>query len=111
MLPISLQAQQEVEGFLEQAAEEAVGSNYGPAGGKFASKDIRVGVISSDSTRFHFIPELQYSTRVAEVIVVATRKVTLVVLVTLEGLGLVGLETPLVVASLNQLKKNGELMS
>ncbi len=28
--------------FLEQAADEAVGSNYGPAGGKFASKDIRV---------------------------------------------------------------------
>lgn len=28
--------------FLEQAAEQAVGSNYGPAGGRFASKDIRV---------------------------------------------------------------------
>lgn len=36
------QAQQDVASFLEQAAEEAVGSNYGPAGGKFASKDIRV---------------------------------------------------------------------
>ena len=31
-----------MEPFLEQAADEAVGSNYGPAGGKFASKDIRV---------------------------------------------------------------------
>lgn len=31
-----------MDSFLEQAAEEAVGSNYGPAGGKFASKDIRV---------------------------------------------------------------------
>ena len=28
--------------FLELAAEQAVGSNYGPAGGRFASKDIRV---------------------------------------------------------------------
>ena len=31
-----------MEPFLEQAADEAVGSNYGPAGGKFASKDVRV---------------------------------------------------------------------
>ena len=39
-----LQAQQDVEMFLEQAAEEAVGSSYGPAGGRFASKDVRVSV-------------------------------------------------------------------
>ncbi len=31
-----------MEVFLEQAAEEAVGSSYGPAGGKFAAKDVRV---------------------------------------------------------------------
>ena len=36
------QAHQDVPEFLEQAAEEAVGSDYGPAGGKFASKDLRV---------------------------------------------------------------------
>jgi probable ATP-dependent RNA helicase DDX4 len=34
-------AHQDVPEFLEQAAEEAVGSDYGPAGGKFASKDLR----------------------------------------------------------------------
>ena len=28
--------------FLEIHAEQAIGSNYGPAGGQFASKDIRV---------------------------------------------------------------------
>lgn len=37
-----IQAQQDVESFLEQAAMEAVGSSYGPAGGRFASKDVRV---------------------------------------------------------------------
>lgn len=42
---LCLQANQDVDSFLEQAADEAVGSNYGPAGGKFASKDIRVCVV------------------------------------------------------------------
>ena len=42
-----MQAQQDVESFLEQAAEEAVGSSYGPAGGKFASKDVRVSLLDS----------------------------------------------------------------
>ena len=28
--------------FLEECAQEAIGSNYGPAGGQFAAKDIRV---------------------------------------------------------------------
>ena len=36
------QAHQDVPEFLEQAAEEAIGSDYGPAGGRFASKDLRV---------------------------------------------------------------------
>lgn len=40
MFPVS-QAYQEVPEWLEQVAEEAVGSSYGPAGGKFASKDRR----------------------------------------------------------------------
>ena len=40
--PVTPQAQQVVPEFLEQAAEEAVGSDYGPAGGRFASKDLRV---------------------------------------------------------------------
>ena len=35
------QAYQEVPEWLEQVAEEAIGSSYGPAGGKFASKDRR----------------------------------------------------------------------
>lgn len=35
-------AHQAVPEFLEQAAEEAVGSDYGPAGGRFASKDLRL---------------------------------------------------------------------
>ena len=35
------QADQVVPDWLEHAAEEAVGSSYGPAGGKFASKDRR----------------------------------------------------------------------
>ena len=35
--------------FLEQAAEAAVGSDYGPAGGKFASKDARVSHTHSPS--------------------------------------------------------------
>lgn len=35
------QAYQEVPEWLEQVAEEAVGSSYGPAGGKFASRDRR----------------------------------------------------------------------
>ena len=36
------QAEQDVPDFLEESAQEAIGSNYGPAGGQFASKDIRV---------------------------------------------------------------------
>lgn len=36
-----LQAYQEVPEWLEHVAEEAIGSSYGPAGGKFASKDRR----------------------------------------------------------------------
>ena len=35
------QAYQEVPEWLEQVAEEAIGSSYGPAGGRFASKDTR----------------------------------------------------------------------
>ena len=35
------QAYQEVPEWLEHVAEEAIGSSYGPAGGKFASKDRR----------------------------------------------------------------------
>ena len=42
-----LQAEQEVPDFLEQCAEDAVGSHYGPAGGQFASKDIRVCLVSA----------------------------------------------------------------
>ena len=38
------QASQDVPEFLEQAAAQAVGTNYGPAGGRFASKDVRVSV-------------------------------------------------------------------
>ena len=38
---IMSQAYQEVPEWLEQVAEEAVGSSYGPAGGRFASKDRR----------------------------------------------------------------------
>ena len=36
-----LQAFQDVPEFLEAAAEAAIGTNYGPAGGRFASKDYR----------------------------------------------------------------------
>ena len=36
------QAEQDVPDFLEQAAEDATGTHYGPQGGQFASKDIRV---------------------------------------------------------------------
>lgn len=36
-----LQAYQEVPEWLDKVAEEAIGSSYGPAGGKFASKDRR----------------------------------------------------------------------
>ena len=39
---LDVQAQQDVEPFLEQAAETAVGSSYGPSCGKFAAKDVRV---------------------------------------------------------------------
>ena len=35
------QAYQEVPDWLEQVAEEAIGSSYGPASGKFASRDTR----------------------------------------------------------------------
>jgi len=41
LVKVLSQAYQEVPEWLEQVAEEAVGSSYGPAGGKFASKDRR----------------------------------------------------------------------
>lgn len=36
-----LQASQEVPEWLEEIAESAVGTSYGPAGGRFASRDTR----------------------------------------------------------------------
>lgn len=47
------QAYQDVPEWLEQVAEEAVGSSYGPAGGKFASKDRRE--VSKGSKRNSFL--------------------------------------------------------
>lgn len=41
LVKVLSQAYQDVPEWLEQVAEEAVGSSYGPAGGKFASKDRR----------------------------------------------------------------------
>ncbi|XP_067028422.1 uncharacterized protein [Acropora muricata] len=41
LVKVLSQAYQEVPEWLEQVAEEAVGSSYGPAGGRFASKDRR----------------------------------------------------------------------
>lgn len=41
LVKVLSQADQVVPDWLEHAAEEAVGSSYGPAGGKFASKDRR----------------------------------------------------------------------
>lgn len=35
------QARQDVPSWLEQAAEDAVGSGYGPKGGRFSSRDHR----------------------------------------------------------------------
>ncbi|XP_078353924.1 uncharacterized protein LOC144638600 isoform X11 [Oculina patagonica] len=41
LVKVLSEAYQEVPEWLEQVAEEAIGSSYGPAGGKFASKDRR----------------------------------------------------------------------
>ncbi|KAM7432977.1 putative ATP-dependent RNA helicase ddx4 [Porites harrisoni] len=41
LVKILSEAYQDVPEWLEQVAEEAIGSSYGPAGGKFASKDRR----------------------------------------------------------------------
>ena len=41
----SLQAEQDVPDFLEECAEQAIGTNFGPEGGQFASKDIRVSIV------------------------------------------------------------------
>lgn len=41
LVKVLADAHQDVPDFLEQAAEAAVGSGYGPASGRFASKDIR----------------------------------------------------------------------
>ena len=38
----NLQAMQDVPEWLEEVASGAVGSNYGPQGGNFASRDTRV---------------------------------------------------------------------
>nr|AJE59347.1 vasa protein [Ephydatia muelleri] len=43
LIKVLADALQDVPDFLEAAAEAAVGTNYGPAGGRFASKDYRQG--------------------------------------------------------------------
>ena len=45
MMCCILQAEQDVPEFLEQAAEKAYGSSYGPVGGQFGSTDTRVGLL------------------------------------------------------------------
>ena len=40
-----LQASQEVPEWLDEIAESAVGTSYGPAGGRFASRDTRRQVL------------------------------------------------------------------
>lgn len=58
MLALTFKAEQEVPDWLEETAENAVGTNYGPAGGRFGSRDTRkVSVILIRSClmkRFHF---------------------------------------------------------
>ena len=49
LLSVCLQAQQEVPKWLEIAAESAVGSGYGPSGGRFGGKDIREVSLQSES--------------------------------------------------------------
>ena len=55
MLPLPSQAHQDVPEFLEQAAEEAVGSNYGPQGGRFGAKDMRVSESALTVYAWHFL--------------------------------------------------------
>ena len=41
----SLQAEQDVPDFLEECAEQAIGTNFGPEGGQSTPKDIRVSIV------------------------------------------------------------------
>ena len=108
---LCLQAQQEVDNFLEQAAEQAVCSNFGPAGGKFASKDIRVRLIFLNWPFVYSFLFLKIFFSFKVVVVLISFKVTLVGMVMKEGVGeaLQALGIPWVegLTQLEDLKRDG----
>lgn len=100
--------------FLELAAEQAVGSNYGPAGGRFASKDIRVSLPHLPSSSSPSLPLTRSLVMMSHFSLYSIKVVVVVVVVVTVTTSLVATPVGLVmtvVVSVQDLKKVAMVVS